>query len=233
LRTSEIPVSGIGIGPVHRKDVVRASTMLEKAKEYAVMLCFDVKIEHEARELADDLGVKVFTADIIYHLFDQFTAYHKDILEQKRRDQAGQAVFPCVLKIIPGAVFNKRDPIILGVDVVEGVLRTNTPVCVVKEDPETKTKMVTSLGKIVSIEQNHKSVTAVKRGQSGGGVAVKIECPSYENAKMFGRHFEEKDPIYSKISRSSIDILKESFRNDVSREEWALIIKLKKLLDVQ
>src|SRR6185312_1085324 len=59
------------------------------------------------------------------------------MLEQKRRDQAPQAVFPCVLRIIPGAVFNKRDPILVGVDVVEGSLRVGTPICVVKVDAVT------------------------------------------------------------------------------------------------
>ena len=39
------------------------------------MLCFDVKVDRDAQEMADDLGVRIFTADIIYHLFDQFTAY--------------------------------------------------------------------------------------------------------------------------------------------------------------
>jgi len=40
-----IPVSGIAIGPIHKKDVMRASVMLErKRKEYAVILAFDVKV---------------------------------------------------------------------------------------------------------------------------------------------------------------------------------------------
>ena len=33
LKVSKIPVSGINIGPVHKKDIMRAATMLEKAKE--------------------------------------------------------------------------------------------------------------------------------------------------------------------------------------------------------
>ena len=41
------------------------------------MLAFDVRVEREAQELADNLGVKIFTADIIYHLFDNFIAYRK------------------------------------------------------------------------------------------------------------------------------------------------------------
>jgi translation initiation factor 5B len=33
LKSSKIPVSDVGIGPVHRKDVMRAASILEKAKE--------------------------------------------------------------------------------------------------------------------------------------------------------------------------------------------------------
>lgn len=41
----KIPVSGISIGPVHKKDVMRASVMLErKRKEFATILAFDVKV---------------------------------------------------------------------------------------------------------------------------------------------------------------------------------------------
>lgn len=49
---------------------------------------------------------------------------------------------------------------------------------------------------------------------------------------MYGRHLEETDTLYSAISRKSIDTLKEFFRNDVSQEEWKLIMELKKLFDI-
>ena len=39
------------------------------------MLAFDVKVERDAQEYADKEGIKIFTAEIIYHLFDKFTAY--------------------------------------------------------------------------------------------------------------------------------------------------------------
>lgn len=120
----KIPVSGINIGPVHKRDVMRASVMLErKRKEYATILAFDVKVTQEAKELADEVGVKIFTADIIYHLFDQFTNYINTVKEEKRKETAEEAVFPCVLKLMPGCIFNKKDPIIVGVDVVEGIAK--------------------------------------------------------------------------------------------------------------
>ncbi|KAF9189485.1 hypothetical protein BGZ51_009520 [Haplosporangium sp. Z 767] len=232
LRVSKIPVSGINIGPVHKKDIMRASTMLEKSKELACLLCFDVKVDKEAEQLAEEMGIKIFKADIIYHLFDQFTAYHKQLTEERRKDQAPSAVFPCILKMVQGAIFNKKDPIIIGVDVVEGVMKQGTPLCVINVDPETKAKEIVYLGKITSMEQNHKQVETVKKGASGGGIAIKIECAVYENAKTFGRHFNEQSEFYSMISRESINILKESFRNDLTKEEWALVVKLKAKLDI-
>ena len=85
-------------------------------------------------------------ADIIYHLFDAFTAYNAEITEAKRKDAAPQAVWPCRLKII--AAFCKRDPIILGVDILDGSLRVGTPICVVKTDPQTSKREVIRLGKM-------------------------------------------------------------------------------------
>jgi len=41
------------------------------------MLCFDVKIDKEATQYAEEVGVKIFSAEIIYHLFDNFTVHQK------------------------------------------------------------------------------------------------------------------------------------------------------------
>lgn len=68
---------------------------------YAVILAFDVKIERDAEELADHLGVKIFQADIIYHLFDKFISYREELKAKKREEFKSIAVFPCKLKILP------------------------------------------------------------------------------------------------------------------------------------
>ena len=48
--------------------------------------------------MALELGVN-FTAEIIYHLFDQFTAYLDELKAKRREEAAGEAVFPCILAI--------------------------------------------------------------------------------------------------------------------------------------
>jgi len=68
LKTSKIPVSGINIGPVYKRDVMRAGTMLEKAKELACILCFDVPIDKEAERLAEEMGIRLFKGIICFAL---------------------------------------------------------------------------------------------------------------------------------------------------------------------
>lgn len=146
LKVSKIPVANVGIGPVFKRDIMNCGTMLEKNKEFAVMLCFDVKIDKEAQLYADEQGIKVFTADIIYHLFDAFTQHMALIAEKKKEESKMDAVFPCVLSTV--AVFNKTGPIIVGVDVVEGNLRLHTPIAVVKQNPVTGVKEIIAIGRV-------------------------------------------------------------------------------------
>ncbi|KAI1646092.1 uncharacterized protein F4817DRAFT_341855 [Daldinia loculata] len=226
LKDCKIPVANVGIGPVFKRDVVQCATMLEKSPDYAVMLCFDVKIDKEAQAYAEENGIKIFTADIIYHLFDAFTKHMDEQLEKKKEESKMLAVFPCVLNTV--AVFNKTSPIVVGVDVVDGSLKVNTPIATVKQNPITGAKEIISLGRVTSIERDHKQIPVCKKGQPS--VAVKIEMGGHQ--PTYGRQLEEKDVLYSLISRASIDTLKEFYRKEVSNEEWQLIIKLKPLFDI-
>ncbi|KAK4193917.1 hypothetical protein QBC35DRAFT_480613 [Podospora australis] len=226
LKDCKIPVANVGIGPVFKRDVMQCGTMLEKSPDYAVMLCFDVKVDKEAQAYADEQGIKIFTADIIYHLFDNFTKHINEQNEKKKEESKMLAVFPCVLS--PVAVFNKTGPIVIGVDVIEGALRINTPIAAIKQNPTTGAKEIIQLGRVTSIEREHKQIPICKKGQPS--VAVKIEMGGHQ--PTYGRQLEEKDMLYSLISRKSIDTLKQFYRADVSNDEWQLIIKLKPMFDI-
>ncbi|KAK9359416.1 hypothetical protein V1504DRAFT_223301 [Lipomyces starkeyi] len=229
LKQMKIPVMSISIGPVFKRDVMKATTMLEKAREFAVMLCFDVKIDKEAEEYAEQQGIRIFSADIIYHLFDAFTNYQKELLEVKRKETAAQAIFPCVLHTVK--IINKRNPMIIGVDVADGSLRIGTPIATVRIDPATQMRQVMPLGRVISLEVNHKSVDIVKKGQAQGGVAMRLDTPA--NQPTWGRHVDETDILYSEISRESIDTLKDpAYRDDVTRDEWLLLRQLKAVFSI-
>lgn len=139
LKCSKISVCSISIGPVHKKDVLKAMKVLAQdekkiRKEYATVLAFDVRVTPEAAKFAEEEGIKIFTANIIYHLFDEFTAYFK-ACQDARKDSGGTAaIFPCVLEIVKDAVFNRGDPIIVGVNVKAGVLKIGTPLCIPEKE---------------------------------------------------------------------------------------------------
>jgi len=222
LKSSKIPYAGVRIGPVVKKDVMRASTMLEHEQKYAVILAFDVKVERDAQEMADREGVKIFQADIIYHLFDRFTEYQAELVRQKKEQFRNIAVFPCKLKILPEHIYTRRDPIVVGVRIEAGVCKTGTPICV-------PSKEFIFLGIITGIQHNSKDVDTAKKGDE---VCIKIEAPGGDAPKMIGRHFDEKDLLMSRISRESIDACKDYFRDELTKSDWSLMVELKKIFEI-
>lgn len=217
-----IPVSAIGIGTIHKRDVTKISIMNEKGfPEYATILAFDVDIQREAREHAQEMGVRIMTADIIYHLFDQFTRFMDELTAKRREDAAAVAVFPSIIKILPQHVFNQKDPIIVGIEVVEGILKVGTPLCVPALGG-------LHIGKVTSIESNGREQQTAKKGSS---VAIKISNESNPNI-TYGRQFDASHSLYSTLTRASIDALKANFKDALENEDWRLVVKLKKVFNI-
>ena len=98
-------------------------------------------------------------------MFDRFMAYQDELKAKKKEEFKHVAVFPCKLKMMPNCIFNSRDPIVAGVSVEAGIVRTGTPVCV-------PTKEFVELGIITSIQNNHKEQETARKGEE---VCIKIE----------------------------------------------------------
>jgi hypothetical protein len=47
----------------------------------------------------------------------------KQIKSAEQEAARFDAVFPCVIKILPTCIFNAKDPIVLGVEILEGVAK--------------------------------------------------------------------------------------------------------------
>ena len=86
-------------------------------------------------------------------------------------------------------------------------------------------KQFVDLGRVTSIEFNHKNIEVGKTGQE---VCIKIENTTGGAPKLLGRHFLVTDQLVSKISRESIDAVKNYFREEMTKADWQLIIDLKK-----
>eukprot|EP01061_Rhynchopus_euleeides_P030374 TRINITY_DN50484_c0_g1_i1.p1 TRINITY_DN50484_c0_g1~~TRINITY_DN50484_c0_g1_i1.p1 ORF type:complete len:811 (+),score=425.80 TRINITY_DN50484_c0_g1_i1:116-2548(+) len=225
LKECEIPVSTVGVGELHKKDIMRAVGIKEKNPKFAVILCFDIEISKEAKMVAEKEDIQIFTADIIYHLQDKFKAYLHEYSQKLIEKNQTRAVFPCYLQTMPDKVFRAKDPIVLGMRVLEGQLRPGTPLFIWKVDEKTGKKVPLTIGKVETCERDHKEVKKVEKGQEA---AVKIKAEGI----TFGRQVQDTDEMISLITRDSIDALKESFKEEMSKSDWAIIIKLKKQLGI-
>jgi len=214
-----VPIAATGIGPIFKRDVMKASIMNQsKAKEYSAILAFNVRVDQEAHERAQKEGVQIFTAEIIYHLGNAYQKFYNEVLEERKQQAMGLAVFPVVLEILKDNIFNYKNPIIIGVKVKEGTLRTGTPLAI-------PFKGGMHVGRVTGIEINHRNVEKLKKGMEA---AISIDADNI----TYGRQFDHNDTLYSEISRASIDALKEYFRSDLDKSEWKLVAKLKPLFGI-
>ena len=181
-------------------------------KEFASILAFDVKVTQEAHEYAEENGIKIFTSDIIYRLRDEFVEFVKKCQDERKTEEGQKAVFPCLLEIVRGAVFNSKAPIVIGVNVKAGILKIGTPLCI----PD---KGNMRIGVVTSMEANKKPLQTARA--QDGSIAVKIEGDS---SIMFGRHFDDTNQIASIMSRDSIDALKIYYKDDLTKDDWKLVI---------
>ncbi len=230
-----ISVSKVHIGKVTKKDVIRINiTNDEQPKEYNVVLAFNVEVDEDAVLEAKKLGVQIFTAEIIYHLFDQYIKYKEQLVLQRKEEARPYTVFPCVLKILPEHVYNRKGPLIFGVQVEAGTLRIGTPLFINENN--------LYLGNVIGIENNRKPVQTAKTGTQ---VCIKVEYPervdnpnnySYgkyiKSAPSYGIDFNSNYQVCSLISRETINLIKEHFKDEIKQEDINLLAKLKKIFRI-
>jgi translation initiation factor 5B len=125
------------------------------------------------------------------------------------------------VKILPQHVFNQKDPIIVGAEIVEGILKVGTPLCI----PALGGLHV---GKVISIESNGREQNTARKGAS---VAIKIYNEGNPNI-TYGRQFDATNNLFSTLTRASIDALKANFKDSLENEDWRLVVKLKKVFGI-
>ncbi|KAM0890765.1 hypothetical protein ACQ4PT_026850 [Festuca glaucescens] len=180
----------------------------------------------EASVLAAESGVRIFMADTVYKLVDSYAEHINGLKEAKKMQCVAEAVFPCTLKILPNRVYHNKDPIVCDVEVLEGFVKVGTPICVSVPSKDKSENIVHSLGRISSIKRSNGNQIFSARN---GVVSMKIMGDNpQEKSRSYGRHFDASNELLSQISRKSIDVLKEYYRDEMSDENWQLIRRLKK-----
>ena len=85
------------------------------------------------------------------------------------------------------------------------------------------------IGRVSTIEKENKPILNARRGDE---VCIKIEHCGGDAPKLYGRHFDHTDMLCSRITRESIDAVKDYFRDDLTKADWQLMIELKNLFKI-
>ncbi|MBU4284589.1 MAG: translation initiation factor IF-2 [Nanoarchaeota archaeon] len=186
FREKNIKIRKASIGNISKKDVIDAESNYEKDPLKSVVIGFNVKLNDDAKSEK----VKVFTNDIIYKLIEDFEKWVEG--ETKRREAADveMLVRPCKIKIMPGYVFRQNNPAVVGVEVLEGKIKTNIQLM----------KNITPLTKVKSIQSEKKNVAEAGKGKQ---VAISLDKVTV------GRQINESDILYSVIPEKDFRKLKE------------------------
>jgi translation initiation factor 5B len=213
LRRRNVPVRIADVGPVSRSDVVDAAVTARIDKYLGVILAFNVKVLPEAEEEAAATGVKIFQNNIIYRLIEDYEEWVKKTKAEERAKALEALIRPGKVRIIPGYVFRRSDPAIVGVEVLGGVIKPGYPVMDSTGRP---------LGRIMAIKERDRSLPEAR---AGAAVAISIQ-----GRVLVGRHVDEGDVIYTDVPAEHASKLLTEFQDMISLDE---IMTLKEIVEIK
>ncbi|WMV24374.1 hypothetical protein MTR67_017759, partial [Solanum verrucosum] len=109
----------------------------------------------------DKSGEGVYVQATTLGSLEALLEFLKTPREEKKKEVAEEAVFPCVLNIVPNCVVNKKDPIVLGVDVLEGIFREKCKKQLMIANSDFMEKMEDKFLNLVSkLEEKDKAITS-------------------------------------------------------------------------
>ncbi len=217
LKREGIPVRLADVGPVSKNDVLEAIVTKNTSREYGVIIAFNVKVLPEAEELAAKENVKIFRHNVIYRLIEEFTDWIKKLKEEEKRKELESLIRPGKIRILPGYIFRRSNPAIVGVEVLGGVIKPGYPL--MRPDGM-------RLGSIMQIRDRDNVLKEAKAGQS---VAISIR-----GKILVGRHVDEGDIIYTDIPKEHVKLWLTKYKNELSNDEKIVlqeIIKIKRKQD--
>jgi len=201
LKQNNTPIRLADVGDVSKRDVTEAAVVKEHEPLYGAVLAFNVKILPDAEEEATNRKIPIFKHNIIYHLIDDYIKWMKAEKEARLQKQLDLLIKPGKIRILPGYVFRRAKPAIVGVEVLSGQIKPKY--VIIKEDGE-------EVGEIQQIQDKGQVVSEAKTGME---VAISLD------KAVVGRHIYEKDTLYVKVPENHAKVLLTKFQDSLSSED--------------
>jgi len=201
LKRNEVPIKVADVGDVSKRDVTEAAIVKEREPLHGVILAFNVKVLPDAEEEAKNRNVPIFNEKTIYSLIDEYLAWLKQEDEARLGEEYNRLVKPAKIKFLPGYVFRKAKPAVIGVEVLAGRIKPRN--ILVKEDGR-------PIGEILQIQDKGK---AASEANVGAEVAVSL------GKAIVGRHIHEGETFYVRVPEAHAKLLLTKFSDRLTAEE--------------
>lgn len=208
LKQNHVPIRLADVGDVSKRDVTEAVVVKVHEPLYGAILAFNVKTLPDAENEAIDRSILIFKNNIIYHLIDDYLKWMKSTQEERVQKELDRLVRPGKIKILPGYVFRKAKPAIVGIEVLAGQIKPKY--ALIGEDGS-------SIGEIKQIQDRGQAITGAETGMQ---VAVSLDKP------VVGRHINEGDILRVKVPEAHAKALLTKFQDNLSPDELETLNEL-------
>ena len=208
LKERNLIIKKASLGNITKSDIAEASSSQNPLNR--VVLGFNVKSDEDSK------AIKVITNEVIYKILEDYDKWSEHENKRLKKEKLSKLRALCKIQIMPGFVFRQNNPAVVGVEILLGKLKPNTPLML-------NGKEITS-AKSLQLEGEN-----IEEAEKGKQVAVSLP------GVTIGRQVKEGDVLYSLVNESdyrefkkikdfldkdSIEILKEVA--DMKRKENAV-----------
>ncbi|MCD2202781.1 translation initiation factor IF-2 [Halobacterium sp. KA-6] len=213
MEEAEIPVMAAEVGDIAPRDIAMATTADDD--KHRTILGFNVDVLSDAEQKAENEDVRIFDSDVIYQLVENY----EEFVEERERAQQ-EAIFenivrPARFRILQDHVFRQNDPAVVGVEVVSGTLKRNTPVGYMEGNE------LHRVGVVKGIQNQGEDVDEAR---AGNRVSVSIDGPTV------GRDIEEGDELWVDLPEKHAKVLEQELSDEIPADEREA---LKAYLEIQ
>jgi len=208
LESSNVAIRLADIGDISRREVVEAEAVRLHDPILGVILGFNVRLLPDAEEEIKKKGITVFQSDVIYRLIEDYVKWRDQQKAAGLKGELDRLMLPAKIQILPGCVFRRSKPAIVGVEVQTGRIRPGYRLML--EDGK-------AIGEIQRIQDKGKDI---HEASSGVQVAISIDEPTV------GRHIHEGDSLYVAVPEHHVKLLLTKFKEFLTPDEVELLNKL-------
>ncbi|WP_188879662.1 translation initiation factor IF-2 [Halarchaeum grantii] len=202
LDEAEIPMMRAEVGDIAPRDVAMATTVEEE--EYRAILGFNVDVLGDAADRAEQDDVEVFESDVIYQLVEEYEGFVEEIERRQKEAVFENVMRPARFRVLEDHVFRQSDPAVVGVEVLSGTLRRNTPVGYFDGNEMER------VGVVKGIQDQGEDVDEVRAGNE---VAVSIDGPTV------GRDINEGDELWVDLPEKHAKVLEQELLEEIPMDE--------------